>query len=52
MENIFLILIVGVAAVAWHFSRSRSLRQQWASENGYEILHSEYRHLFRGPVAG
>ncbi len=52
MENGFLIVIVmavGIAAIAWHLSRSRSLLEEWAAENGYQILHSEYRNLFRGP---
>ena len=52
MDNGFVIVIVvvvGIGALAWHFFRSRSLLQQWAAENGYEILHSEYRTVFRGP---
>ena len=46
------ILLVGIlliAYMAWFFSRSRSVLEQWAQANGYEILHSEYRNLFRGP---
>lgn len=38
-----------IAIMSWHFSRSHSVLEQWADENGYEILHSEYRHFFRGP---
>jgi hypothetical protein len=52
MDNAFFIVIavvLGIAALAWHVSRSRSLLDQWASENGYMILHSEYRYLFKGP---
>jgi len=52
MDNGLLIVIfvvVGIAACAWHICRSRSLLQQWACENCYEILHSEYRNLFKGP---
>jgi hypothetical protein len=33
----------------WHFSRSAGILQQWASENGFEILEKSYRHFFRGP---
>jgi hypothetical protein len=40
------ILIVGIA---WHATRSRSVLDQWADENGFEILHSEYRHMRLGP---
>ena len=52
MDSPFLILLfvgLGIAGLVWHFSRSRSLLEQWASENGYTILHREYRNLFRGP---
>lgn len=38
-----------VASIAWHFSRSQAMLEQWAATNGFEILHSEYRHVFRGP---
>ena len=43
------LLLLAVAGLAWHFSRSRSLLEQWAMENGYELLHTEHRNLFRGP---
>ncbi len=43
------LLLLAAAGLAWHFSRSRSLLEQWAMENGYELLHTEYRNLFRGP---
>jgi hypothetical protein len=49
---IFLFVLVGILMVVsmiWHFSRSRSVLEQWAEANGYEILHSEFRNLFRGP---
>lgn len=36
-------------AVWWHFSRSRSLLQKWADENGYRLLAKEYRTFRRGP---
>ena len=44
-------IVVALAgcAIFWHFSRSRSLLERWADENGYEILESEYRNLFKGP---
>ena len=44
-----LVGILMVASMIWHFSRSRSVLEQWAEANGYEILHSEFRNLFRGP---
>jgi hypothetical protein len=48
---LFAILAIGlvVAGFAWHFSRSKALLKQWASENGFELLHSEYRNFFKGP---
>jgi hypothetical protein len=42
-------LVVGIAALGWHFSRARSMLERWASDNGYQILNKEYRNLFRGP---
>jgi hypothetical protein len=46
--------ILGLAAFAgltlwWHFSRSGSLLDQWAEENGYRVLSREYRSFFKGP---
>ena len=43
--------IVALMAVTmtWHFSRSRSVLEQWANRSGYQILHSEYRNFVRGP---
>jgi hypothetical protein len=52
MQNpipIVIIAGVGVAAFAWHISRSRSLLQRWAAENDYSILNSEYRYFSKGP---
>jgi hypothetical protein len=28
------------------------LAEQWAADNGYELLHSEYRLLSQGPFSG
>jgi hypothetical protein len=33
----------------WHYSRSASLLDQWADQNGYRLVSREYRHLFKGP---
>ena len=38
-----------VVLIVWHFSRSRSLLEQWAQKNGFRIIHQEYRTFFRGP---
>lgn len=43
------VVIVAIISIVWHFSRSRSLLEQWAAENNYRILSSEYRNLVRGP---
>ena len=47
--GIALFVILISLSLAWRFSRSQSLLAQWASENGYTILTSEYRNFFRGP---
>src|SRR5262249_54158005 len=44
-----LILVLVVGSLAWHFGRSRSLLERWAERNGFRILRSEYRYMFRGP---
>ena len=55
MDTVFIILLifVGVAFAAammtFHFSRARSILEQWAEENGYEILDREHRWLRMGP---
>jgi hypothetical protein len=46
---IIFFIVIAIGAIAWHYSRSRFLLQQWAQENGYRILSSEHRHLVRGP---
>jgi len=46
---VLLFILVAVCSIAWHFRRSRSLLQRWADENGYEILESQYRNVFKGP---
>jgi hypothetical protein len=50
--RVFVFLLIGTAVIGsimWHYSRSRSVLEQWAAENGFEILHADYRNLFRGP---
>jgi hypothetical protein len=49
-------IIIGLAVVAlvcmsiqWHSSRSGAVLEKWAAENGFQIIHSEYRHFMRGP---
>jgi len=50
---LLIVLFVAFAAAmtAWHYSRSRSVLEQWADANGYRLLHTEHRHLLRGPFA-
>lgn len=43
--GIIVLAVVGIVSLAWHFSRSRSVLEQWAEENGFEILQSEYRNV-------
>ncbi|MFL5245352.1 MAG: hypothetical protein ACJ8FY_24925 [Gemmataceae bacterium] len=52
MESVFFIglgAVVAVLLLFWHFSRSNSLVDQWARENGYRIIRRQYRSFFKGP---
>jgi len=48
---LFVPLMIAIAALAffWHFSRSKSILQKWAFQNGYEILDRNYRNFAKGP---
>jgi hypothetical protein len=46
---IIIVIVVGLFATIWHFSRSSSVLDQWAAENGYRIISQNYRHLVKGP---
>src|SRR5689334_3622234 len=43
-----IVVVLGLVglSIVWHFSRSASLLRQWAEENGYLLVHSEYRYFF------
>jgi hypothetical protein len=43
------IAILVILSIVWHFSRSRSLLEQWSAENGFRIVESSYRNVVRGP---
>lgn len=45
----FLVVAFVFLSMWWHFSRSASLLQKWADENGYRLLNKEYRTFLRGP---
>lgn len=47
--GIFLFVAFIVAMMAFHFSRATSILEQWAEENGYEILDRERRLMWFGP---
>lgn len=42
-------VVFAIAVYIWHFSRSSALLMQWAHDNGFEILHHDYRYFNRGP---
>jgi hypothetical protein len=44
-----LFLVLAGCGIFWHFSRSRSILEKWAEENGYLLLESDYRNIFKGP---
>jgi hypothetical protein len=49
---ILMILLAGVIVILaylWQYRRSVGLLQQWANDNGYQLLHYEYRLFRRGP---
>jgi hypothetical protein len=50
----FLILVAAGIAVAllvyWHYARSRSILEEWAQQNGFEIVASEYRNFFKRAI--
>ena len=46
---ILVFLTFGIGMTVWTFSRSRDLLNQWACDNGYQIIQSEFRWLRRGP---
>ena len=46
-----IVILVLVIYFAWYFPRSRSVLEHWAKQNGFEIIHSEFRWLFRGPFS-
>jgi hypothetical protein len=45
---VFAIALV-VFTLVWHFTRSSSMLNQWATQRGYRILRQEYCWFFRGP---
>lgn len=47
--GVVVVLGIFVLCMVWHSSRSNSVLEQWAEDNGFEILSSEYCHFFRGP---
>jgi hypothetical protein len=40
---------LAIFSFIWQFSRSETLLQQWAQENGYRLISSENRWMMRGP---
>ena len=48
---LFAILVIAFVILAWvwHFSRSRSILQKWADDNGYQLMQAEYRWFRKGP---
>lgn len=43
------VIVLGVALMFWHFSRSKHILRDWARRNGFEIVSAERRFFFRGP---
>ena len=47
--SILLGLVLICGNLYWGYSRARSILMNWAAQNGYEILHSEFRYFRKGP---
>ena len=43
------VILLAVGSLAWSFSRSRKLLEQWAADNGFHILEREYRNFRKRP---
>jgi hypothetical protein len=41
--------VFAIVMVLWHYSRSRQVLENWASENDFTIVSSEYRNFLKGP---
>ena len=46
---VFVLALLAVLYIWWYFSRSRQILKNWARDNHYAIVSSEYRLLFKGP---
>jgi hypothetical protein len=42
-------LLLGVVSLAWHYQRGRTIVEQWAAREGYQLERCDYRYLARGP---
>jgi hypothetical protein len=45
------VIVLAILNITWRSNRSLSMIEQWARENGYELLSSERRWFFRGPFS-
>lgn len=43
------VIVVAIASIFWQFSRSREMLEQWAAENGFQLIEARYRWIVRGP---
>jgi hypothetical protein len=44
-----LVIFAVIFTLVWRYGRSGSLLSEWAAQNGYRIIHEEYRYLRKGP---
>ncbi len=52
LSYVLFIAALAAANFYWVYSRSQTMLERWANEQGYKILHSEVRWLNRGPYSG
>ena len=43
------IAILMVVSMTYSSNRSRRILQEWADENGYQLLNAKYAYFFKGP---
>jgi hypothetical protein len=47
--GVLAVIVIMVSSMIWRGSRSESMLQKWARENGFTLLSEERRTFFKGP---
>ena len=46
---VLFVIVIGIAMSFGRYAKASSILEDWARENGYALISSERRSLFRGP---